>query len=207
MKVRRFRRQSPSRIRPGFDASNNEFEAYTSYFRWEAGLCVRDWRYFVRICNIDVTSAGLAGASAPDLFALLSKAVVRLPTLNKRASAITKTDAPSETSPGIRPAIYCNRIDVQFGAKADRAFNTADSGVLYANKRAEMWGAMKDWLVGGSIPDDDELVRELIAVEYGFATKDGRDAVLLEAKKDRLGAAVAHAIPPLPDLVAARCRV
>jgi hypothetical protein len=96
-------------IRPGFDSNNNEFEAYTSYFRWEAGLCIRDWRYFVRICNIDVTSAGLAGTNAADLFALLSKAVVRLPTLNKRASAITKTDAPDETAPGIRPAIYCNR--------------------------------------------------------------------------------------------------
>ena len=96
-------------IRPGFDSNNNEFEAYTSYFRWEAGLCIRDWRYFVRIANIDVTSAGLAGTNAADIFALLSKAVVRLPTLNKRASAITKTDAPDETSPGIRPAIYCNR--------------------------------------------------------------------------------------------------
>lgn len=101
-------------IRPGFDANANEFEAYTSYFRWEAGLCIRDWRFFVRICNIDVTTAGLAGTNAPDLFALMSKAVVRLPTLNKRASAITQTDAPDETAPGIRPAFYCNRTVREF---------------------------------------------------------------------------------------------
>jgi hypothetical protein len=75
-------------------------------------------------------------------------------------------------------------VEVQFGAKADRAFNTQDGGVIYANKRAEMWGAMKDWLAGGSIPEDDELVRELISVEYGYALKDGRDAVQLEKKED-----------------------
>ena len=107
-------------IRPGFDANGNEFEAFTSYFRWEAGLCVKDWRYVVRIANIDTTSSagGLASATPPDLFALLSKAVVRFPTLTMRASAITKTDAPDEPAPGINPAIYVNRtvreyLDIQ----------------------------------------------------------------------------------------------
>ena len=75
-------------------------------------------------------------------------------------------------------------IEVQFGAKSDRAFNTADTGTVYANKRAEMWGSMRDWLAGGAIPEDDELARELISVEYGYAAKDGRDAVLLEKKED-----------------------
>lgn len=107
-------------IRPGFDANGNEFEAYTSYFKWMAGLCVKDWRYVVRIPNIDTTSTagGLASATPPDLFALLSKAVVRFPTLNMRASGITKTDAPDQTAPGISPAIYVNRtvreyLDIQ----------------------------------------------------------------------------------------------
>lgn len=96
---------------PGYDSSGNRFEAYTTYFVWKAGLCVADWRYVVRIANIDTTSAagGLASSTPPDLFAFLSKAVVRFPTLNKRASGITKTDAPDEYAPGIAPAIYVNR--------------------------------------------------------------------------------------------------
>src|SRR6266702_2008141 len=68
-------------IVPAYDSNGNRFEAFTSWFRWEVGLCVRDWRFVVRIPNIDVTTAGLAGPNAPDLFALLSKAVVRLPRM------------------------------------------------------------------------------------------------------------------------------
>lgn len=101
-------------IRPAQDASGNWFEAYTSWFRWEAGLCVRDWRYVVRICNIDTTSAGLAGSNAPDIFALFSKAVVRLPKMARNQSGITKTDAPDEPAPGIRPAFYMNRTGREY---------------------------------------------------------------------------------------------
>lgn len=101
---------------PGFDANNNRFEAYTSYFKWEAGLCVADWRYIVRMCNLDTTTVagGLGSATPPDLYAMMSKAVVRLPTLTMRSSGITKTDAPNETAPGIQPAWYCNRTVRQY---------------------------------------------------------------------------------------------
>lgn len=96
---------------PGYDANNNRFEAYTSYFKWEAGMCVADWRYGVRMANIDTTTnaGGLGSATPPDLFAFMSKAVIRFPTLNMRASGIVKTDAPSDPAPGIQPAWYCNR--------------------------------------------------------------------------------------------------
>ncbi len=103
---------------PGYDSNQNPFPAYTSYFQWKAGLVLKDWRYVVRIPNIDTTTAGLAGTNPPDLFALMSKAVVRLPTMSKRVSGITETDAPDEPSPGIAPAFYCNRtvreyLDIQ----------------------------------------------------------------------------------------------
>ena len=105
-------------IVPGYDASNNPFPAYTSYFEWKAGLVVKDWRYVSRIANIDVTSLGLAGSTPPDLFSFMSKQVVRLPTMTKRVSGITETDAPDEPAPGIAPAFYCNRtvreyLDIQ----------------------------------------------------------------------------------------------
>lgn len=105
---------------PGYDSSNNPFPAYTSYFEWNAGLVVKDWRYNVRICNVDTTAGaqGLFGTTPPDLFYLMSKAVVRFPTLSKRVSGITETDAPDEPAPGINPAFYCNRtgresLDIQ----------------------------------------------------------------------------------------------
>lgn len=105
---------------PAYDGSGNRFEAYTSYFQWLAGLCIKDWRYFVRVANIDVSNTvnGLPGTSPPDLFALMSKAVVRLPTMSRMQSGITQTDAPDEPNPGINPAWYCNRtvrewLDIQ----------------------------------------------------------------------------------------------
>ena len=103
-------------IRPGFDSNGYEFEAYTSYFRWEAGLVVKDWRYTVRIANLDTTTTagGLASTTPPDIFAFLSKALVHMPTLTKRTSGITKTDAPDEVAPPLNPAIYVNRTVRQY---------------------------------------------------------------------------------------------
>lgn len=94
---------------PQYDSNGNRFEAYTSYFCWKLGLCVKDWRYTVRIADIDTTTAGLQGATPPDLFSLMSRAVIRLPTASRRLSGITESDAPDDPVPGISPAWYCNR--------------------------------------------------------------------------------------------------
>lgn len=101
---------------PGYDAGNNPFPAYTSYFEWNLGLVTMDWRYIVRMCDIDTTSAaaGLAGTAPPDLFYYMSKAVVRLPTMTKRQSGITETDAPDEPAPGINPVFLCNRTSREY---------------------------------------------------------------------------------------------
>lgn len=103
---------------PGFDSSNQRFEAYTSLFEWQMGLVVEDWRYVVRLANIDTTTAGLLGVAPPDLFAIMSRAVVRLPTAGRNVSGITKTDAPNRQSPAVRLKMYCDRtvraaLDVQ----------------------------------------------------------------------------------------------
>lgn|SRR5574337_31345 len=101
-------------IRPGFDSANREFEAYTSFFMWKMGLHIKNWQYFVRICNIDTTTNGLAGTTPPDLFALMSKAVVRLPAAGRRISGITKVDAPNQPAPAFRPAWLVNRTTRQY---------------------------------------------------------------------------------------------
>lgn len=51
----------------------------------------------------------------------------------------------------------------------------------YFNKRAEVWGEMRDWLPEADIPDDPELDDELTSVEYGYSTKG---AIQLEKKED-----------------------
>lgn len=52
----------------------------------------------------------------------------------------------------------------------------------YFNRRAEIWGLMRDWLMAGAeIPDDPELEMELTAPEYGFSPQS---QVQLEKKDD-----------------------
>ena len=73
---------------------------------------------------------------------------------------------------------------VHFGASPDRTQIGKDGRVGYANKRAEMWGSMKEWLAGGMIDDDPELKADLPAVEYGYVLRESRDVILLEKKED-----------------------
>jgi hypothetical protein len=55
--------------------------AYQDRFQWKAGLVLKDWRYVVRICNIDVSD--LVGVTAAaDLVKYMTKATYRVPNLN-----------------------------------------------------------------------------------------------------------------------------
>jgi hypothetical protein len=74
--------------------------------------------------------------------------------------------------------------EVQLGGKAYRATATQEGQVVYFNKRAGMWGLMREWLNGAVIDNDPELIADLIGVQYGFAIKDGRDAIQLERKEE-----------------------
>lgn len=44
-----------------------------------------------------------------------------------------------------------------------------------------MWGNMREWLEGGAIPEDRELMDDLIGVEYGFTPTN---KIQLEKKED-----------------------
>lgn len=75
-------------------------------------------------------------------------------------------------------------IEVDFGSRAEGI--NVDDGASYANKRAEIWGAMRSWLKGGSIPSIEcgvglTLVDELTGP--GF-THNQKEQILLESKKD-----------------------
>lgn len=77
--------------------AGNRMRAYQDHFELKTGLVVKDWRYAVRICNIDVSDlAGLATTQATTastfLPKLMSRAIDRLPMVS-----------------GMRLAFYANR--------------------------------------------------------------------------------------------------
>ena len=75
--------------------------------------------------------------------------------------------------------------EVQFGGKPDRAVlqELGAARNAYANKRAEMWGMMRDWLPGGAIDNDPELIGDMAGIEFGYVLRDGKDAIQLSPKE------------------------
>lgn len=62
------------------------------------------------------------------------------------------------------------------------SFGAESNSPGYANKRAEMWGLMRDWLKeGGAIPDDPQLCEELPAPEYRVKLNG---QIILESKEE-----------------------
>lgn len=61
------------------DGAGGRMEAYRTHYRWDVGLSVRDWRYAVRIANIDVNALTKNASAGADLIDLLAQACERLP--------------------------------------------------------------------------------------------------------------------------------
>ncbi len=76
------------------DEDGGEYVVLRTHFGWDLGLCVRDWRYVVRIANISRTQlkADPTEEGAVNLYDLLIDAEAQLPSLS-----------------GARFALYCNR--------------------------------------------------------------------------------------------------
>ena len=76
------------------DADGNKFEAYVTHFQWKPGFVVRDWRYVVRIANIniaDLETAGDGSDTSTNLMKHLSRALDKFPPTG-----------------AVRPVFYCN---------------------------------------------------------------------------------------------------
>ena len=93
---------------PVQDTNGNTYQAYRDHFKWEIGLSVRDWRYNVRLANIDVTL--LNGGSAANLINGIVRGLYRLPTASPQATGIQTLDAPSIQGSMGSTVIYCNRV-------------------------------------------------------------------------------------------------
>jgi hypothetical protein len=93
---------------PVQDAAGNTYQAYRDHFKWEIGLTLRDWRYVVRIANIDITQ--LSGVSAANLINLLVRGLYRLPTQPASAGTIQTSDTPEVRANMGRLVMYANRV-------------------------------------------------------------------------------------------------
>jgi hypothetical protein len=77
------------------DPNGGRYDVLESHYKWDCGLSVRDWRYVVRIANIDTGKLETFNSSAdasPNLIRLLIQAVETVPEVNLG-----------------KPVIYCNR--------------------------------------------------------------------------------------------------
>ena len=56
------------------DANGNLYMGYRDHWLWRCGMMVKDWRYAVRIANIDPTELTIDGATGPNLQNLMIQA-------------------------------------------------------------------------------------------------------------------------------------
>lgn len=61
-----------------FDANNQRFRAYADWWQWKCGVHLKDWRYVVRACNIDVSNL-VSEAGAADLVKIMVRMMARIP--------------------------------------------------------------------------------------------------------------------------------
>jgi hypothetical protein len=84
-------------LQDAFDSNNDRFRAYMDHWQWRNGLVVKDWRYTVRIANIDISDlVAQTGTQEPTdataIIKMMSRAIDRLPSLSN-----------------INPSFYVNR--------------------------------------------------------------------------------------------------
>jgi hypothetical protein len=71
-----------------YDANGNPYKAFQTHYQWKNGLVVKDWRYVVRIANLDTSVfAGLSGTQATsavgtNILHTMTRALDRIPNLS-----------------------------------------------------------------------------------------------------------------------------
>jgi len=114
-----------------YNGDGTRLQALATQYQWKNGLVVKDWRYVVRICNIDVSN--LTGeSSAADLIKLMSRALDRIPNLGFG-----------------RPVFYMNRtvysmLRIQALAKSQN--------VLAVEKGLNQFGTAASWMSFEGVP-------------------------------------------------------
>ncbi len=96
--------------------AGTRMQAYRDYWQWKLGIALRDWRYVVRMPNIDISNL-VAKSAAADLTEMMIKAIHRIP--NNMA--------------GSKPVFYMNRTCFQMLDIQRRDDVIAGGGLTYEN--------------------------------------------------------------------------
>ena len=89
--------------------------AYRERWQWKCGIALKDWRYVVRGCNIDVSNL-VAKSSAADIIEMMIKMIHRVPNINLG-----------------KPVFYMNRTVFQMLDIARRDDVMAGGGLVYGD--------------------------------------------------------------------------
>ena len=114
-----------------YDSNNNPFKAYQTHYQWKNGLVVKDWRYVVRIANINTANL-VAESGAADLIKLMSRALDRIPNLSMG-----------------RAAFYMNRT--LFSMMRIQALNKSQNAVAVEDGLTQ-FGTPAKWLTFLGVP-------------------------------------------------------
>ncbi len=82
------------------DSSNRLYQAWVTRFQWKIGLVLRDYRYVIRMCNIDISDLTADAASGTDLMDKMTDAYYARPTMDLGKMA--------------RTYFYCNKTIAKF---------------------------------------------------------------------------------------------
>jgi hypothetical protein len=114
-----------------YDANSNPYQAFQTHYQWKNGLVVKDWRYVVRICNINTANL-VAESAAADIIKLMSRALDRIPNLSMG-----------------RPAFYMNRT--VYSMLRIQALNKSQN-VLDINSGLNQFGTPSSWNTFEGVP-------------------------------------------------------
>ena len=69
-----------------YNSDGTRLQAFATRYQWKNGLVVKDWRYVVRICNIDISdlaagSSTQAASASTALIKLMTKALYKIPNM------------------------------------------------------------------------------------------------------------------------------
>lgn len=119
--------------------AGNRMRALQEMWQWKNGIAVKDWRYIVRIANIDISD--LSGMTPADLVFFMADAVMRLP--NRLG----------------RPVFYMNRTIARFLTHQVREAvgQTTLTYENFAGKRILMFGDVPIRLVDAILNTEDEV--------------------------------------------------
>jgi hypothetical protein len=98
---------------------------------------------------------------------------------------------------GLGAGVVDRMKEQRYKVKGVNFSNKSKNMMMYGNKRAEMWGDMREWLKTASIPKDRTLKTDLISP---LMKPDSKGAIFLESKKDMKARGLAS--PDAADAIA-----